>query len=100
MITIILGIKKVFTDFFSPVLDVFCSFMATMFRHEEKNLICATTKVSNIFSVAEVSYGEFYRRWSEGHKNQLFLSLNLILYLIPELWNQLNYTEIQLYSFH
>lgn len=85
MITIILGMNKVFTDFFSPVLAVVCSFIATMFRHAENNLICATTKVSNIFSVAEMSYGEFYRRWSEGHKNHLFLFLNLLLYLIPEL---------------
>lgn len=66
-----------------------------MFRHAEKNLICVTKKVSNL--VAEVSFGEFYRRWSESHKKHLFLFLNLILYLILELWNQLNYTEIQIF---
>lgn len=43
--------------------------MTTMFRHAEKKLICATTKVSKIFLVAEVSQGEPYRRWSESQKN-------------------------------
>lgn len=42
-------------------LDIFYSVMAPVFRHAAKKYHLYTRKLSNVFTLTEVSYGEIYR---------------------------------------